>query len=105
VAAHEDGGVRWLPGSLPDVVAVKADWTCDRFAYTVSAVDGRPVLLTSPYPREIPGVPRERNVKGVSFAVAGATAFVARAIQACPGSDIARVFTTLHEAACVIPSA
>jgi subtilisin family serine protease len=105
VAAEEDAGMRWLPGSLADVVATKADWTCDRFAYTVSAVEGRRVLLTSPYPREIPGVPRERNVKGISFAVANATAFVARALQASPGSDIARVFETLHEAACVIPSA
>lgn len=105
VAAFDDQGTRWLPGSLADVVGAKADWTCDRFAYTVSAVDDRRLLLTSPYPRDIPGVARERNVKGVSFAVANATGFVARAIEAVPGSDIARVFETLHEAACVIPSA
>jgi hypothetical protein len=63
------------------------------------------VLFAAPYPRDIPGVPRERNVKGVSFAVANATAFVARALEAAPGSELARVLESLHEAACVAPSA
>ena len=40
------------------------------------------MLSTSPYPRDIPGVSRERNVNGVSFAVANATGFVARALEA-----------------------
>lgn len=105
VAATDDNGTQWLPGSLEDVVGVKADWTCDRHGYTVSSMEGRPFLIASPYPRDIPGVARERNVNGVSFAVANATGFVARALQASPGSDIARVFETLYEAACVIPSA
>src|SRR6185436_17639406 len=56
VAANDDGGVRWLPGSLEGVVAVRADWACDRAAYTVAFVEDRPVLATSPYPRDIPGV-------------------------------------------------
>jgi subtilase family protein len=103
IAAHDDNGTRWLPGSLDEVIGVKADWTCDRHGYTVSPVDGRWLLTTSPYPREIPGVPRERNLSGISFAVANATGFVARALQAAPGSDIDRVFETLHEAACVTP--
>ena len=105
VAANDDNGALWLPGNLDDALGVKADWTCDRHGYTVSTVDGRPLLITSPYPREIPGIPRERNVKGVSFAVANATGFVARALEASPGSDIARALWTLHEAACVSPSA
>jgi hypothetical protein len=105
VAAHDDNGTRWLPGSLDEVVGVKADWTCDRHGYRVSHVNGRWLLTTSPYPRDIPGVPRERNLSGISFAVANATGFAARALQAAPGSDLARVFETLHEAACSIPSA
>jgi len=115
VAAHDDNGTRWLPGSLDEVVGVKADWTCDRHGYRVSPVNGRWLLTTSPYPRDIPGVPRERNLSGISFAVANATGFVARALEAgrtrgsaptlSPGSDLARVFVTLHEAACVTPSA
>jgi subtilisin family serine protease len=105
VSANDDNGRVWLPGSLADVVGVRADWTCDPHGYTVSAVDGRPVLATSPYPRDIPGVPRERNLKGISFAVANASGFVARALEASPAPDVAHVFRTLNEAACVAPSA
>ena len=82
VAATEDAGVRWLPGSLDRVVGVKADSMVDRNAYTLTDASGRSVVGASPYPRDIPGVPRERNLHGVSFAVANATGFVARAIEA-----------------------
>jgi len=114
VAAHDDRGTRWLPGCLDEVVGVTADWTCDRHGYRVSLVNGRKLLTTSPYPRDIPGIPRERNLSGISFAVANATGFVARALEAgrtrepaatpAPGSDLARVFETLHEAVCGTPS-
>ena len=30
VSARESNGVDWLPGSLPGVVGVVADWTCER---------------------------------------------------------------------------
>jgi hypothetical protein len=62
-----------LPGSLAGVVGVEADESCprDRFRYR----DG--LFLASPYPRPIPGVPKERNLHGVSFAVANMTGFVA----------------------------
>jgi hypothetical protein len=39
-------------------------------------------VAASPYPRPIPGVPVERNLSGVSFAVANATGVIARALQA-----------------------
>jgi len=103
IAAHDDNGTVWLPGCLPDVVGVRADWTRGRDGYTVSTVNGRALLVTAPYPRDIPGVPRERNLKGISFAVANAAGFVARAREASPTADIARVFETLAEAACVAP--
>jgi subtilisin family serine protease len=104
VAAHDDGGVRWLPGCLEDVVAVRADWSCAREAYGVEFVEDRLVLTTSPYPRDIPGVSRDRNVHGISFAVANASAFVARALEAMPRaerSNVARVLATLEEDASV----
>ena len=100
VSANDDLGTTWLPGSLDGVVAVRADWTCDRNGYTVIAIDGRPALATSPYPRDIPGVPRERNVNGVSFAVANASAFVARARESSARLDIDGVFTVLRAAPC-----
>jgi len=95
VSAHDDDGVRWLPGCLDGVVAVRADWTCARDAYDVAMVDERPVIAASAYPRDIPGVPRERNVSGVSFAVANAAGFVARALEASPGASPAGVFARL----------
>jgi subtilisin family serine protease len=79
VAAAEDNGVRWLPGSLPGVLGVRVDWGCARDS--IASVDdegGRTVVGASGYPRSIPGVPPERNLKGVSFAVANATGLVAR---------------------------
>ena len=100
VAAHDDGGVRWLPGCLEGVVPVRADGSLDRNAYEVGVVDDRRVLVAAPYPRDIPGVPRDKNVHGISFAVANASAFVARALEAAPGADIAQVFATLEAAGC-----
>jgi subtilisin family serine protease len=100
VAAHDDGGVRWLPGCLEGVVPVRADGSLDRDAYEVGVVDDRRVLVAAPYPRDIPGVPRDKNVHGISFAVANASAFVARALEAAPGADIAQVFATLQAAGC-----
>ena len=40
-----------------------------------------PVFRASAYPRSIPGVPRERNLSGVSFAVANVTGFLARMLE------------------------
>lgn len=66
-----------LPGSLPGVVGVAADEDCPRDCFRYR--DG--VYWASPYPRPIPGVPPERNLHGVSFAVANMTGFVALALS------------------------
>jgi subtilisin family serine protease len=95
VAAHDDGGVRWLPGCLDEVIAVRADHTCARDSYGLAVVEDRTVLTSAPYPRDIPGVPRERNVNGVSFAVANASGFVARVLEMSPGADAAEIFAVL----------
>ncbi len=77
VAAAEQDGTRWLPGSLPHAVGVLLDWSCPRDQAEVELrVDGstrRVLVRASGYPRPIPGVPPERNLKGVSFAVANVT--------------------------------
>lgn len=78
IAAHEDAGVRWLPGSLPGVLPVGLDWDCPRGEYRTAALaDGRTLYRASGYPRPIPGVPVERNLKGLSFAVANVTGLLA----------------------------
>jgi subtilisin family serine protease len=81
VAAREDAGVSYLPGSLPAALAVEVDSTCPRGEYRIVDIAGSTVVRTSGLPRQIPGVPPERNLQGVSFAVANATAFVARAME------------------------
>ncbi len=72
VSALEVNGEAALPGSLPGVIGVVAgeDYEfCERF--------GKTVHTAPPFPRDIPGVPRERNLKGVSFAVARVSARIA----------------------------
>lgn len=81
IAAHETGGVRWLPGALAGVLPVELDWECPREQYrTATLPDGRTVYRASGYPRPVPGLPPERNLKGLSFAVANVTGLVARQI-------------------------
>jgi len=61
--------------------------------------DARPTFFASGYPRSIPGVPQERNLNGVSFAVANMTGFVARARQAHPAASLAELEKLLTEEA------
>jgi subtilisin family serine protease len=78
IAAGEQNGVRWLPGSLPGVWAVTLDWTLPREECRSSTdARGETAFRASGYPRPIPGVPPERNLKGLSFAVANVTGWVA----------------------------
>jgi len=95
VAASEDAGVAWLPGCLDDVVGVRLDWTCERDAYRLTSNNGRVEVVASGYPRDIPNVPRERNLKGTSFAVANASGFVVRAVEACGAVHGARASAVL----------
>jgi subtilisin family serine protease len=78
IAAGEQDGVRWLPGSLPGVWAVSLDWTLPREECRSSTdASGATIFRASGYPRPIPGIPPERNLKGLSFAVANVTGWVA----------------------------
>jgi hypothetical protein len=67
-----------FPGDLPDVIRVAQDPTCPRDRYRSEGE----IFYASSYPRPMPGVPPERNLNGVSFAVANMTGFVARACDA-----------------------
>lgn len=62
------------PGCLAGVVSVNLDPDCDRDAWYLR--DGR--YFAAGYPRSAPGIPRERNLQGISFAVANISGFVAR---------------------------
>jgi len=91
VAAHEAEGRAVLPGCLPGVLAVSVAQDCARDSYYCRTAGTRRVFHASGYPRPIPGFPEERNLNGISFAVANMTGFVARARQACPAASIERM--------------
>ena len=78
VAAGRQDGVAWLPGTLPGAWSVTLDWTLPRDQCRVAGADGvAPVFLAAGFPRPIPGVPPERNLQGLSFAVANVTGLLA----------------------------
>jgi subtilisin family serine protease len=95
VAAAEDDGVRWLPGSLPGVVSVRLDATCPRHAYRVAGGEGATIFCASGFPREIPGVPPERNLNGISFAVANMSGFAACAREEASAGSIDEIVRLL----------
>jgi subtilisin family serine protease len=82
VSALEINGAAALPGSLAGVIGVMAADPSDAAEYQVNHRNGETVYTAPPFPRDIPGVPRERNLNGVSFAVARIAARVATAMQA-----------------------
>ena len=88
VAVLESDGTHWLPGGVSGVVPVLGDADLDRDALTLDAAGAgaarRDRFSASVYPRPIPGVPRERNLFGASFAVANATGFLARLMEREP---------------------
>ncbi len=61
------------PGCMKGVLSVNLDEDCDRDSWYIE--DG--VYFAAGYPRSAPGIPRERNLQGISFAVANISGFFA----------------------------
>jgi subtilisin family serine protease len=78
VAAAPDEAQRWLPGALPGVLRVSVDMSLPRDGWRTTVADAHMTIAASGYPRPIPGLPPERNLKGLSFAVANVTGLVAQ---------------------------
>ncbi len=83
-----------IPGSLPGVIGVECDFECPRGQYY--SRDG--VFYASGFARPIPGVPPEKNLNGVSFAVANLTGFAARACAGLTKIDYETVRQKLESA-------
>jgi subtilisin family serine protease len=90
VSARETNGRPYFPGCLPGVVGVAVDWECDRDSYRGEQTATGPIFYASGYPRPVPGVPAERNLHGISFAVANMTGFVIRAcaLSSCRSLEV-----------------
>ena len=96
VSAYEHEGRLWYPGCMAGVVGVVMDAGQDRHEVSVADVKTAApsagaagpcapwVLRASPYPRPVPGVPRERNFNGISFAVANAVGALAGVLWTRP---------------------
>jgi subtilisin family serine protease len=96
IAAAPDADHEWLPGALTGVVSVALDWDCARDTCDVSVADDASIRIrASGYPRPIPGVSPERNLKGQSFAVANATGLMALAIEGTSLRSIAELAVEL----------
>jgi hypothetical protein len=78
VSAYEMNGQPMLPGSMAGAIGVTTDADCPREKPRCREREGELVFSAPPYPREIPRVRRERNLQGVSFAVAHISAYLAR---------------------------
>ena len=100
VAAHSDQNTPYYPGSLDGVVGVQLDWDCPREYYRTVEIDGAPIFLASGYPRPIPGVPMQRNLAGISFAVSQMAGFTALACAHLKENDQALSIENVRETLC-----
>jgi len=76
---------------------VLVDYTLARDRYRVTDEGGVTLFHASGFAREIPGVPRERNLHGISLAVANMTGLAARAAEACTDRSLASLIRALTE--------
>lgn len=84
VSAYALDGTRWFPGSLAGVAGVLLDRDCPRHGIRLGVINDTPVFQASGFPRPIPGVPSERNLQGISFAVANVTGMLTRVLEGHP---------------------
>jgi hypothetical protein len=77
IAAGAQDGMSWLPGTLPGVWGVMLDWSLPRDSCRLMFEGPELSFLASGFPRPIPGVPPEKNLKGLSFAVANVSGLMA----------------------------
>ena len=77
VAPADFHGLASYPGGLDGVHGVVVDPNRPRELPERRAVGDRYRWYASPYPRDLPGVPRAANLSGVSMAVANVTGFLA----------------------------
>ena len=81
VAPASMSGLPSYPGSLSGVEAVVEDSSCPRQEPASRQKGGRSYWFASPYPRDLPGLPRDANLSGISLATANVTGYLAARLQ------------------------
>ncbi|HEX9206589.1 MAG TPA: S8 family serine peptidase [Candidatus Deferrimicrobiaceae bacterium] len=95
-SARNGSGRNGYPALLPDVIGVAADWRLGERSLRYRA--GNPIeCRASGWPRGLPGLPRERNFRGNSFAAARVSGMVACFLERHPDADLAAVRGMLRE--------
>jgi len=94
IAAREANGQPCYPGALPQVLGVGLDWECPRTGYRLE----QGIFMASGYPRPIPGYQQQRNLHGISFAVAQMSAFAALAAEQARGDRVPQRLSAIRHA-------
>jgi subtilisin family serine protease len=81
ISARTMEGRACFPGSLPGVFGVSLDEECERTSYRARETAQGLEIAASGYPRPAAGIPPDRNLQGISFAVANVSGFAARAME------------------------
>lgn len=77
VAPASMSGLPSYPGSLESVDSVVEDPDRPRQTPEQRQRGGRDYWFSSPFPRDLPGLPRAANLSGISFATANVTGYLA----------------------------
>lgn len=100
VASGEEGRLCY-PAVLPTVIGVAMDPDCPpgRFSFR----EGDPIEIRAcGWPRKLPGIAQERNLRGPSFASVHMAALCALVAEEDPQADVYQVRQVLKEQACTI---
>ena len=96
VASARNGAADAYPALLPDVIGVSADGRLGE--RSLRYVAGGPFeCRASGWPRPLPGLPRERNFQGHSFAAARVSGAVACLLESHPDATLTEVRRLLAE--------
>ena len=74
-------GLPSYPGCLEGCCGVRVDAELERESPQQRAIGGREDWFASPYPRELPGLPRAANLAGVSMACANLSGYLLRRLR------------------------
>jgi len=85
-----------VPASFDEVIGVKGDGRLGEDTLVYRPCDPCE-CLASPWPRPLPGLPRERNFRGNSFAAARVSGTIACLLETSPAADLAALREMLRE--------